>query len=428
MNVLFETFLLQFLLLYFLYSSNVCGFLIGVVPNYHEATQLKRHYLRNTHALEGDTMAGRELDMIKRIVDSRVSFKECNLDPGERGDCGFFGMDEEDCYKRRECCWGESSTEGVPWCYHSKPTIKAECAMWNNDRLECGFYGIRKEQCLTTGCCWKPTNENGVPWCYHIKRIPAFTGECGIPPISPSVAGRIVGGTEVKAHSWPWQVSLQAGDHFCGGSLINQQWILTAAHCEPGFEWGNGDQIIEIGMHDLHDRAKFQRTVTVDQIISHEDYNSKIYDSDIMLIKLSEKIDFGEYIQPVCLPEANQRIDVGTHCYTTGWGHTEFMGSAPKTLQQVMVPILSDETCNRDDWYGGRITDNMLCAGYHEGGRDSCQGDSGGPLVCYIDEHWILYGIVSWGEGCAQEAKPGLYTRVSNFVVWVEKMLSKYSK
>lgn len=305
--------------------------------------------------------------------------------------------------------------------------MKAECAMDTDDRMECGFYGIRKDQCLATGCCWKPSNDGGAPWCFHVKRVPAFTGECGLPPISPAVSGgRIVGGTEAKAHSWPWQVSLQKGKHFCGGSLINNQWVLTAAHCAPGFEWGSGDDTIELGMHSVQDRAPFQRTVTIAEIIPHEDYDSNIYDKDVMLIKLSERVEFGESIQPVCLPESKQRVPVGTHCYTTGWGDLQFMGEDPEALQQVMIPILAEDTCNQDDWYEGKITDNMLCAGYHEGGRDSCQGDSGGPLVCYVDEHWVLNGVVSWGEGCASEAKPGLYARVSNFIVWIEQVLARY--
>jgi len=91
-----------------------------------------------------------------------------------------------------------------------------------------------------------------------------------------------------------------------------------------------------------------------------------------------------------------------------------------------MVPILGEDTCNQENWYDGKITDNMLCAGYHEGGRDSCQGDSGGPLVCYTDDHWVLYGVVSWGYGCAGEEKPGLYARVSNFATWIEQTISKY--
>ena len=238
------------------------------------------------------------------------------------------------------------------------------------------------------------------------------------------LGGRIVGGMEAKPHSWPWQMSLRKVDygHWCGGSLINDQWIVSAAHCE-----GFNVQVstIEIGAHNKSGHAEFHRTAVPESVIIHENYHGESLASDIMLIKLSEKIDFSAHIQPVCLPKANHRVKPGTHCYVTGWGTTKFMGSSPALLHQVMVPIISNETCLQNDWYGNwsfpewpevQVTDNMLCAGYHEGGRSAYHGDSGGPLMCYEDEHWVIYGIVSWSDNCQHEARPSVFIKVSNCV------------
>jgi len=89
-------------------------------------------------------------------------------------------------------------------------------------------------------------------------------------------------------------------------------------------------------------------------------------------------------------------------------------------LNQIHVPIISQSQCSQRGWYSGKLTDNMICAGYPEGRRDSCQGDSGGPLMCRTDGRWRLYGLTSWGEECAAANKPGVYTRVSQYLEWIE--------
>ncbi len=113
--------------------------------------------------------------------------------------------------------------------------------------------------------------------------------------------------------------------------------------------------------------------------------------------------------------------------YVSGWGKNDITGSSWDTrLQQVMTPIIATEICNQTDWRQGMITDNMICSGYHEGGRSACFGDSGGPLVCYQGDRWVLHGSVTgWGE-CAVEAKPTVFARVSKFVPWIEKTLAEY--
>jgi len=151
-------------------------------------------------------------------------------------------------------------------------------------------------------------------------------------------------------------------------------------------------------------------------------------DADIMLIKLAEDVEYNDFISPVCLPTSDEKAVEGTECYVTGWGTLSSGGYLADELQQVMVPLLSMDTCTQRQWYtSNQLTDNMICAGYEEGGKDSCQGDSGGPLVCHKNGAWELTGVVSWGEGCAYEKKPGIYTNTVNFIEWIEETISNNS-
>lgn len=360
--------------------------------------------------------------------EGRVSFRECNLSLGERENCGYYGISEHECYTRG-CCWGQTQETGVPWCYHSIPTMTAQCTNVDvMERISCREYGARKETCMANGCCWRPTNEPEAPWCYHEQQVPLFDGECGVPAISPNVLVRIVGGEDATANSWPWMVSLRTdGDHFCGGSLVNRRWVISAAHCAPGFDRGYSKSIV-VGNHLNSVKDPFEVEVGIETHITHENYDEYGFNNDIMLIKLSEEVELNEGVSPVCLPQGTDYTP-GIYCYTTGWGTTEWMGEMPEVLQQVMVPLIDRDVCNGDDWYGGRIDDTMVCAGYTEGGRDSCQGDSGGPLVCFNQESesWELTGVVSWGEGCAFERKPGIYANVAALRSWVEDTISQNS-
>lgn len=282
---------------------------------------------------------------------------------------------------------------------------------------------------MAQGCCWKPTSEPAAPWCFHKERLPIHEGVCGVPSISPNVAVKIVGGEDAVANSWPWMVSLRVdGSHFCGGSLINDRWVVSAAHCAPAFDWGWTKSVV-LGNHKNSEKEAYEIEVDIEEVISHEDYGSQNgMDSDIMLIKLAEPVEFNEGVAPVCLPEGTD-YTAGLYCYTTGWGNTMYGGSMPDTLQQVMVRTIDRDVCNDDEWYGGQIDQTMVCAGYEEGGRDSCQGDSGGPLVCFNHENeaWELTGVVSWGEGCAFERKPGVYSNVAELYDWVADTISANS-
>lgn len=157
---------------------------------------------------------------------------------------------------------------------------------------------------------------------------------------------------------------------------------------------------------------------SVSQIIVHENYNSPItYDNDIALLILSTPVVFSHSVSPVCLSTHNPTTDDDL-CFVTGWGDTKNPNEEQNLLRQVSVPVYNQEECNKD--YDGQITDNMVCAGYAAGGKDSCQGDSGGPFVCIKGGKWYLQGVVSFGEGCADPNMPGIYARVFNYKQWID--------
>ncbi|XP_068812321.1 trypsin II-P29 [Struthio camelus] len=224
---------------------------------------------------------------------------------------------------------------------------------------------------------------------------------------------KIVGGYNCPAHSVPYQVSLNAGYHFCGGSLINSQWVLSAAHC-----YKSSIQV-RLGEYNIDVREDSEVVRSSAAVIRHPKYSSRSLDNDIMLIKLASPVAYSADVQPIALPSSC--VKAGTKCLISGWGNTLSSGSSfPEILQCLQAPVLSDRECRNA--YPGEISSNMICVGFLEGGKDSCQGDSGGPVVC----DGTLQGIVSWGIGCAQKGYPGVYTKVCNYVSWIQETIAAY--
>lgn len=227
----------------------------------------------------------------------------------------------------------------------------------------------------------------------------------------------VMGGEDARISNYPWIVSIgwsskpsYVEGHFCGGSVIRSHWVLTAAHCMDRVD--APDQIYVLtGTDDLRDGG---RRIRVVGIRMHGGWNPETKDNDIALIKLSEPV--GSTAVSVLEPGQEESLTPpGAMMTITGWGHKEEGGEVSPKLQEAEVPIVDREVCK--ETYGNRITPNMICAGYENGGVDTCHTDSGGPLR--IKGGVVLAGVVSWGVGCGRPGNYGVYTRVAEYSDWI---------
>ncbi|XP_027455020.1 coagulation factor XI isoform X6 [Zalophus californianus] len=250
-----------------------------------------------------------------------------------------------------------------------------------------------------------------------LKPIPPhLLSEC-----TTKIKPRIVGGTASVPGEWPWQITLHITSptqrHLCGGSIIGNQWILTAAHC---FDEVESPKILRVysGILNQSEIKKNTSFFGVQEIIIHDQYEVAESGYDIALLKLETAINYTDAQRPICLPSKGDRNVIYTDCWVTGWGYQKLRGKIQNTLQKANIPLVTTEEC-QIRYRRHKISSKMICAGYKEGGKDACKGDSGGPLSCKHNEVWHLVGITSWGEGCGQRERPGVYTNVVKYVDWI---------
>ncbi len=235
----------------------------------------------------------------------------------------------------------------------------------------------------------------------------------------------IVGGQPADPGEWPWQALIRFGPYICSGTLIHPEWILTAAHCA----FDSQDVIfdptavsVRLGEYNRITAEGTEQDISAQTLLVHPNYDPTRHDNDVALIHLSAPAQIGNGVQIIHPMTESLEIDADSSpvmVTVTGWGRTSEGGALSQQLMEVQVPVVSNELCN---FSYGIITDNMICAGYENGGYDACQGDSGGPLVLPIDEDsWQLAGVVSFGFGCARPRFYGVYARVSNFTSWLEE-------
>ncbi|XP_066579294.1 tryptase beta-2 [Amia ocellicauda] len=250
---------------------------------------------------------------------------------------------------------------------------------------------------------------------------------------SPLSRTSIVGGHNARKGEFPWQaylkISLKNRPGYiitCGGSLISQRWVLSAAHCFDSPHTLR-NSVVNLGAYKLSNSTLGEQTLHMKRLIVHQKYVvgkvEKGY--DIALVELSRRVSFTRYIRSVSLAQAHAADFRGWQCWATGWGRIKenVPLPEPQTLQKVKLPIIGNRSCQRLFRNIYNIKPEMMCAGYKKGKKDTCQGDSGGPLVCRKRRRrrWVLAGITSFGRGCAQPRSPGIYTRVSSFRHWIKQ-------
>ncbi|XP_030631805.1 vitamin K-dependent protein C [Chanos chanos] len=264
------------------------------------------------------------------------------------------------------------------------------------------------------------------------KCVPKGAGSCGqILLIKSSYKSKpteglqpwVIGGEVGKKGESPWQaLVLNASGRFhCGGVLIDKNWVLTAAHClETSVHFG-----VRLGDYERFKMEGTEVTLRVTRAIPHPKYNPSTVDNDIALLELESPVPFSKDILPACLPSQSLAERVlhreGTLTVVTGWGKDNVTARHySSALNFIEIPLVSTSECEKH--MANNLTNNVLCGGILGQMKDACEGDSGGPMMTLFHDTWFLIGLVSWGEGCGNTNKLGIYTKVSNYMDWIDSV------
>ncbi|XP_050097034.1 uncharacterized protein LOC126578481 [Anopheles aquasalis] len=296
------------------------------------------------------------------------------------------------------------------------------------------YYGPRPGQQQCSGrqvCCRRPAYRPNLP--------SQNLGKCGVRN-AQGINGRIKNPVYIDGDSefgeYPWQVAILKKDpkesvYVCGGTLIDNLYIITAAHCVKTY---NGfDLRVRLGEWDVNHDVEFYPYIERDVISVqvHPEYYAGTLDNDLAILKMDRPVDLtsAPHIAPACLPDKQTDFS-GQRCWTTGWGKDAFgdYGKYQNILKEVDVPIVNHYQCQNQLrqtrlGFSYNLNPGFLCAGGEEG-KDACKGDGGGPLVCERNGVWQVVGVVSWGIGCGQANVPGVYVKVAHYLDWINQVLS----
>ncbi|CAM1295041.1 Uncharacterised protein g1169 [Pycnogonum litorale] len=244
----------------------------------------------------------------------------------------------------------------------------------------------------------------------------------------------IVRGVDASIEDWPWMVAifrlneLNKSQYWCGGTIIDDFTVLSAAHC---FQFRDPSKyVIRVEEYDLNSDTDGRHPIDhlVKEIRIHANYSKFAHYDDIAIMKTKTRIRYTNHAKPICLPGRNIGDLNGSQASVIGWGDIEFAGPSASILQEAVQPIVSNSKCDNDfkklstysKIFRNGITAGFLCADHGINKQDACRGDSGGPLMIYRGS-WIIVGIISFGYRCAETGFPGVYTRVSEYLSWIEE-------
>ncbi|XP_075039161.1 transmembrane protease serine 6 isoform X1 [Mixophyes fleayi] len=333
------------------------------------------------------------------------------------------GLDERNCVCPAEFqCPGGQCIPATQICDGKKDCVNSTDEEQCQKAVPCGAFNYK----CADGSCVKKIN----PECDSITDCADGSDEkncgCGV----QALESRLAGGTQAQEGEWPWQASLQVrGSHICGGTLVADRWILTAAHCFTPESLSTPEVwTVILGKVQLSRSSQKEMAFKVTQLILHPYHDEDSHDYDVALVQVDHPVPLtSQHVQPICLPASTHHFPTGSMCWVTGWGAVREDGPTSDILQKIDVKLIADETCS--ELYHYQISPRMFCAGYPDGSKDACQGDSGSPLVCKEPGgHWFQAGLVSWGAGCAIPKYYGVYSRITRLVGWIHNVTAQENK